>query len=318
MIPLNQHGPAILLRKVRRWFEPELDPSRVSRVFEEFEEQRGYGDWHLYCKSQLTRELPKRYVPLPVVRDGFAVQRIVSAEGASQLLAAAGDSSKVQRLKRDSAKLQGYDLSDPALVQRLVETALTDEVDAQCLDFFRSEYFVYWYTLSRTAPVEGPASVSFMWHCDRGPRAHLKLLVYLNNYAEHGGGTAYLDLESSSAVANSGYVFARGRRRTASLEQLAKLAGRPLKAYDHHPHAGDPVLFQPSRVLHLGLTPKLGPRYVLTLCLLPSPMPWREALARGAQIDLRHDPIWHEHAAQLKQRFDAGVLQNSGKAVTNT
>lgn len=320
MIPLNQHGPAILLRKVRRWFEPDLDPARVSRVFEEFDEQRGYAAWHAYCKSKLVRSLPERLAS-PVVKDGFAVQQIVSAAGAAEMLAAAGNDSKVERLKRDSAKLQGYDLSDAVLVQRLADTALTDDVDAHCLDFFRSEYFVYWYTLSRTAPVEGPASVSFMWHCDRGPRSHLKLLVYLNDYAEHGGGTAYLDLESSSAVANSGYVFARGRRRTASLEQLEALAGRPLKAYEHHPRAGDSVLFQPSRVLHCGLTPKLEPRYVLTLCLLPSPMPWRQALARGAQIDLRRDPIWHEHASELKARFGAvaAAAQEPGqRAETNT
>jgi hypothetical protein len=144
-----------------------------------------------------------------------------------------------------------------------------------------------------------------MWHCDRGPRAHLKLLVYLNDYSEHGGGTAYLDLESSSAVANSGYLFARGRRRTASLKELAKLAGRPLEAYEHHPRAGDSVLFQPSRVLHCGLTPRLGPRYVFTLCLLPSPVSWREAMMCSAQVDLRRDPIWHERAADLAERFSA-------------
>jgi hypothetical protein len=131
--------------------------------------------------------------------------------------------------------------------------------------------------------------------------------VYLNDYSEHGGGTAYLDLDSSKAVADSGYLFARGRRRTASLEELTALAGRPLKAYEHHPRAGDSVLFQPSRVLHCGLTPTSGPRYVLTLCLLPSPIPWQDALVSGAQIDLRHDPIWHDRADALEQRFASAV-----------
>ena len=66
------------------------------------------------------------------------------------------------------------------------------------------------------------------------------------------------------------------------------------------------MLFQPARVLHSGITPRHGPRYVLALCLLPSPVPWRTALARGAQIDLRTDPIWHAHAGQLEKRL-AGV-----------
>ena len=303
MIPLNRHGPAILLRKVKRWLEPDLDPARVARVFSDFEDQRGYAAWHAHCKAALARPLPSRDTPGPVVKNGFAVQQVMTPEMARDLLAACSANQKPTRLKQDSAKLEGFGLTDPTLVQRLAEAALTAEVDAHCLEFFQSEYFVYWYTLSRTAPVDVPASVSFMWHCDRGPRSHLKLLVYLNEFSEHGGGTAYLDLASSEAVAKSGYLFARGRRRTAALEKLASLAGRPLKAYDHHPCAGDAVLFQPSQVLHCGLTPKLGPRYVFTLCLLPSPVPWLAAMKRGAHIDLRHDPIWHDDAAELQRRF---------------
>jgi hypothetical protein len=291
------------MRKVKRFFEPDLDPSRVLRVFEEFDDHRGYAEWHAHCKDALKRPVPARDVPSPVVKNGFSVQQVLSRDRAADLLVAASGDTRVERLKRDSAKLEGYDLSDPALARRLIEASLTDEVDAHCLEFFQSEYFVYWYTLARTAPAEGPASVSFMWHCDRGPRSHLKLLVYLNDYSEHGGGTSYLDLASSEAVARSGYVFARGRRRTASLDKLRKLAGQPLNAHDHYPRAGDGVLFQPSRVLHCGITPKLGPRYVFTLCLLPSPVPWRTGLARGAQIDLRYDPIWHEDARELNARF---------------
>lgn len=299
MIPLNRHGPAILLRKVRRWFEPDLDRARVEQVFTEFDDQRGYGAWHAHCREAMNRPLPIRDTPGALVRGGFAVQQVMSRETAADLLAAASTDQAPARLKQDSSKLEGYDLSNPALVRRLIEAALTSEVDVHCLEFFRSHYFVYWYTLSRTAPVKGPASVSFKWHCDQGPRAHLKLLVYLNDYAEHGGGTSYLDLAASDAVAKSGYLFARGRRRTQALEKLASLAGRPISAYDHHPSAGDSVLFQPSRVLHCGISPTLGPRYVLTLCLLPSPIPWGVALERGAQIDLRHDPIWHADARGL-------------------
>ncbi|MEO5882398.1 MAG: hypothetical protein ABIQ06_08275 [Caldimonas sp.] len=303
MIPLNRHGPAILMRKAKRWFEPALDPTRVDRVFEEFDLRRGYAAWHARCRAALTRPLSVPALPGPVVQDGFAVQKVMAPEMAAELLTAASADQPAGRLKRDSAKLEGYSLDNPALVKRLVESALTEQVDVSCLEFFRSEYFVYWTTLSRTAPVDGPASVSFSWHCDRGPRAHLKLLVYLNDRSEHGGGTSYLDLASSDAVARTGYVFARGRRRTGSLDELSRLAARPLAAYEHLPRAGDAVLFQPSRVLHRGVTPHLGPRYVLTLCLLPSPVPWRSALERSAQIDLRTDPIWHDDARELARRF---------------
>jgi hypothetical protein len=303
LIPLNRHGPAVLLRKIKRWFESDLDPTRVARVFTEFDEQRGYAAWHEHCKAALKRPLPVRNAPGPLVQQGFSVQQILPPDRAKQLLETAKGGQQVARLKRDSAKLEGYDLSDPALVRHLTESVLSDEIDAHCLEFFQSEYFVYWYTLSRTAPVEGPASVSFMWHCDLGPRAHLKLLVYLNDFSEHGGGTSYLSLADSDAVARTGYTFIRGRRRTESLDELAKLVGQPLTAYDHHPQAGDSVLFQPARVLHRGITPNRGPRYVFTLCLLPSPIPWREAMTRQVQIDLREDPLWHDNAQQLHERF---------------
>lgn len=306
MIPLNRHGPAVLMRKVRRWLEPDLDPRRVAKVFAEYDERRGYAAWHARCKAALARPLTPRDAPGPVSQQGFVTQPVMSGETAAELLAAVGveRGKEPERLKRDSAKLKGYDLEDPAVLRQLARSALTAEIDAHCLDFFGSEYFIYWCTLSRTAPLsEGRPTVSFMWHCDRGPRTHLKLLVYLNDYSEHGGGTSYLDLAASEAVARSGYVFARGRRRTASLEELSALAQRPLAAYDHLPRAGDAVLFQPSRVLHRGIAPTLGPRYVLTLCLLPSPITWSAALERSAQIDLRHDPIWHDDARGLAKRF---------------
>lgn len=305
MIPLNRHGPAILLNKARRWFEPALDPARVERVFEEFDVRRGYAAWQAECRAALARPLPATAAPGPLLHDGFAVQPVMSPAAAAELLASATAVLPVERLKRDSAKLEGFVLDDPAALRRLVESALTAEVDAGCLEFFRSEYFVYWATLARTAPTQGPASVSFRWHCDRGPQTHLKLLVYLNDHAEHGGGTSYLDLAGSEAVARSGYVFALGRRRTESLDELSALAASPLVAYEHRPRAGDSVLFQPARVLHCGLTPHLGPRYVLTLCLLPSPLPWQTALERSAQIDLRNDPLWHDDARELARRFTA-------------
>lgn len=306
MIPLNRHGPAVLMRKLKRWLEPDLEPGRVARVFEEYDDRRGYAAWHAQCRAALARPLPAGGEPQAVTRKGFLVSQAMPHQKARELLGAVGaaDGKQPERIKRDSGKLEGYGLDDPALLRLLAGNALTPELDAQCLGFFQSEYFVYWCTLSRTAAQEeGPANVSFMWHCDRGPRAHLKLLVYLNDFSEHGGGTSYLDLEESEAVARSGYVFARGKRRTGSLDALSSLAGRPLSAYDHLPRAGDAVLFQPARVLHRGITPKLGPRYVLTLCLLPSPVHWSEAMARSAQIDLRQDPIWHDDARQLAARF---------------
>jgi hypothetical protein len=303
LIPLNLHGPAILLRKLKRWFEPDLDPQRVAKVFDEFDRVRGFAAWQDYCRTRLTRAVPDDAAKTAIIEHGYATVPVMHADTAVELLQAVRRDEDIARLKRDSAKLEGYALTQTTLVERLLEASLNAAVDRQILSFFRSEYLVYWYTLSRTAPGNAPASVSFRWHCDKGPHAHLKLLIYLNDYSEHGGGTSYLDLAGSTAVARTGYLFARGRRRTESLAELAQLAGTALTAYDHHPTAGDAVLFQPARVLHSGITPTIGPRYVLTLCLLPSPVPWRAALARGAHIDLRTEPLWPADTRQLEKQL---------------
>ena len=50
-----------LLRKLRRWFEPKVDPERVPRVFEEFDDRRGYRAWHERCRALLVRPLPAVY-----------------------------------------------------------------------------------------------------------------------------------------------------------------------------------------------------------------------------------------------------------------
>lgn len=307
LIPLNRHGPGILLRKIRRWFEPDLDPRRVDAVFDEFDRARGYDAWHRHCRAQLARAVPLDADDQTLATRGFVPLPVMTPTRAAELLVLAGEDEGIARLKRDSAKLEGYALDDPIVVRQLLEAALTEPVDRHCLAFFGSEYLVHWTTLSRTSPSREPASVSFRWHCDKGPRAHLKLLVYLNDHSEHGGGTSYLDLAGTAAVARTGYVFARGKRRIDSLAQLGAMAGRALEAHDHRPHAGDAVLFQPSRVLHSGITPTLGPRYVLTLCLLPSPVPWREAFERGAQVDLRRDDLWHADAREIERRLAGAV-----------
>ena len=307
LIPLNRHGPGVLLRKIKRWFEPDLDPRRVDNVFHEFDHTRGYDAWQEHCRARFNRPLPVPANGGALTSRGFVSLQAMAPTRAAELLAVAGADEGIARLKRDSAKLEGFGLDNLALVRQLLEASLTPEVDGHCLEFFRSEYLVHWYTLSRTAPGSEPASVSFRWHCDKGPRAHLKLMVYLNDHSEHGGGTSYLDLAGTAAVARSGYVFARGRRRSGSLKELGALAGLELQAQDHHPRAGDAVLFQPSRVLHSGITPTRGPRYVLTLCLLPSPVPWRAAFERGAQVDLRRDDLWHADARQMEQRL-AGTM----------
>ncbi len=305
MIPFSRFTLAILADKIRKFFQPALDPARVRRVFDEFDGKRGYDAHSAWCRERCARELPP-VDACPLLDRGFTALDVMDASTAADLLARASADRVLAALKRDSSKLKGYDISDPELIDTLLSHALSPAVDALCLRFFRSEYLVHWFALSVTPPGSEPASVSFRWHCDKGPTSHLKLLVYLNGVEAHGGGTAFVGLADTAAVGRTGYLFARGRKRTGSLAELSIMAGRELQAYEHFPRAGDGVLFQPSSVMHSGITPRTGDRVVLTLCLLPSPLPWRTALACGTLVDLSRDPLWHGHARELRKRLEAG------------
>lgn len=305
MIPLSRFTLPILADKLRKLFQPALDPARVQRVFHEFDVTRGYDAYAAWCREQYDRELPDADAS-PLLQQGFQTLDVLDPRVAAELVARASAENSLALLKRDSGKLKGYHLEDQAWIDLLFSHALTPAVDALCRRYFRSEYLVHWFALSVTAPSREPASVSFRWHCDKGPTSHLKLLVYLNGVEAHGGGTAFVGLDDTQAVARTGYLFARGRKRTGSLAELSAMAGRELHAYEHLPHAGDAVLFQPSRVMHSGITPSTGDRVVLTLCLLPSPMPWRQALARGTRVDLSRDPLWHGHARELQAQLENG------------
>ena len=61
---------------------------------------------------------------------------------------------------------------------------------------------------------------------------------------------------------------------------------------------------------HRGVLPTHGHRDVITLCLLPSPIPWRDAYDRAPQLRARGYDKWHENAAQLREALAPVVPAN--------
>ena len=268
----------------------------MPRVFREFDEQRGFGPYGTVCRTRFRRHAETRQDAALRAR-GFEYPSVLSPRRARELLCrvSADDQTTV---KKGNANLRGYHLDDRAR-RVLLDAVLTPEVDAMLTGFFASEYLVYWISVTVTPPDPERQTVSFRWHCDKGPAAHLKLLVYLNGTPEHGGNTEFIDLADTEGVARRGYVFGRTRHRTADVERLARIAGRPITPRRQPLHAGDGVVFQPARVLHRGILPTHAPRYALTLCLLPSPVHWCEALDRGVMADLNVNDKWPAHASEL-------------------
>jgi len=259
-----------------------LDPGRVQRVYREFDVRRGYGAYAQICRERLERALPDALAGSPqavLSEKGLAdFRRLLPASVVKTVL----DISALEEARADAPPQPGEarsSLTRRADLADLLDALLTPQLDACLLHYFQAEYLIHTATLTRTWCTPNPPTVSYRWHCDKGPKRHLKLLVYLNDHEEHGGGTEFIGLKDTAAVARRGYLFGWTRRRTGDVGTLEAIAGRPLHVRRRTVGAGDAVLFQTARVLRCGLAPKHGDRLVLTVCFSPSPVPWRDALA---------------------------------------
>lgn len=295
----------------RLFYKRERNAQRATDVWREFDELRHYGEYLAHCRAACRRS-PAPAADTELEQTGLRYLRALSPSAAAACAAELETQHRPQLLKKDSRHLEGFRVSDPQWLSGLLDQIFRDSVDTAIAGFFGSEYLVHWAAFSLTRPAPSQQSVSFRWHCDKGPSAHLKLIVYLNPTRLHGGNTEFIDLADTQAVARRGYLFGRSKTRTGDTAHLARLAGRPLATQLHERDAGEAVLFQPSRVLHRGISPTLAPRLTATFCLLPSPVPWQQALAAGTLSDLAVDEKWHDDAlaflSGLQQRLQgAGV-----------
>jgi hypothetical protein len=258
------------------------------------------------CQSSFARtESPLSSGPLQ--EQGFEYLHILSTSQAQDLLESVQSTHHLSYVKKDTKNLQGFHLTGNNLISKILSTVLTNAVDKRLIGYFKSEYLVHWLTFTMTPQAKEQESVSFRWHCDKGPKTHLKLIVYLNATDEHGGNTEFIPLADTASVATRGYLFGQAQTRSSNLRDISRIVHRDLVSCSRSMDAGDGVLFQPATVLHRGISPRLGPRYVITLCLLPSPVHWEMALARGAMSDLATDTKWHQNAAQLLHVLAVGT-----------
>ncbi len=263
----------------------------------------GYGAYHAFCRSRFARTGSASGTP---PREGFERFRVIDPEIAAGLRRRVEADYVCSVMNEKSPHLLLYRIDDPSFDRHLLEQVVTPALDERAVRYFGSEYLVYWYSVSRAIPCETLDRNSFRWHCDRGPEHHLKLLLYLNDHEEHGGGTQFLDVESTRQIARGGYVFAPVKTRVSDLAPHAKRAGIAYEPWSPEMTAGEGILFPPARALHRGLLPTHGPRTVLTLCLLPSPVAWRTALDRGGFAGSTNGAKWHANASTLRQLYGGG------------
>jgi hypothetical protein len=294
------------LKFVSRFYKRERDSRRAQTIWQEYDQRRRYGDYLAHCRDACQRAaLPAADVELE--RRGFSYLRALEPAAAAACATDLQNLYRPQLLKKDSRDLEGFRVADRQWLRELLGRMLQGQVDSSIVSFFRSEYLVHWVAFSLTRQAEEQASVSFRWHCDKGPSSHLKLIVYLNPTASHGGNTEFMDLADTEAVARQGYLFGWSKTRTGDVRHLSRVAGRALATELRERDAGEAVLFQPARVLHQGVSPTRGARLTATLCLLPSPVHWLRAFESEAMSDLAVDEKWHDDAMMFLEDLNKRV-----------
>jgi hypothetical protein len=294
---------AAITRLRNRFYKPELDAGRAQRVYHEYDIDRRYDEYHAYCQARFGREL-KSTSGTALQQQGFEYFTPLDEHEATRRCRYLLENHSSGLIKKDSKHLEGFHVADTAWVEELLAMVLAGPLEQRIVEYFNSEYLLHWVTFSVTRQAREQESVSFRWHCDKGPSAHLKLIVYLNPTEEHGGNTEFIDLEGSEAVARRGYLFGWSKSRSSDIRHLSRIAKRDLTSHASPLRAGQAVLFQPSRVLHRGLSPGRGDRLVMTLCILPSPVHWKTALQSGATSDLAVDEKWHKDAMGILDRIN--------------
>ncbi|HBC06436.1 MAG TPA: hypothetical protein DC046_02515, partial [Rhodospirillaceae bacterium] len=160
---------------------------------------------------------------------------------------------------------------------KILEKAFTGDVEAVIQGFFGCDFLIRTVTAGRLFPSE-EQTVSYRWHRDAETPNQIHVILYLTDLSDTSGSTDLLPLQDTIAVASAGYDFPPIANRKSDLSEECAKTNRAYTPYRVEAKAGDALVFTPNRVLHRGVQPTEGARDALLIVVLPSPIPWRQAL----------------------------------------
>lgn len=238
-----------------------------------------FEQWHSACKETYTKHAPAAG-RTQFARLGFEKMTFLD-RGKAETLRQRIDklaASPASLVKTGEYQDKVHELHDHYLFW-VLEQVLNPEVEHRAYHYFKSEFCVHWYMYTRAYPYPKPDE-SFLWHRDGGPESFVNLMVYLNGTDEHGGGTQFIDKINTKKIAEAGYSYPAVANRLRDISEFAAKIDIDYKPVASSVEPGEGFMFQPTQVLHCGLLPTKGPRYVMFINLLPSSCPWREAFRR--------------------------------------
>lgn len=274
--------------------------NRSVPVFREYDKRRGFDAWADACRAVAKRG-PADPAKNILGNQGFAHVKLMSKAEAKKIRTAADVADGAVEDRKNAGYSQTLKASDPAFLKSVVERLITPEVDEMLYNYFGSEFCPYWYHFSRALPNKEPKR-AFLWHCDKGPSMHAKMLFYMTSVEDTGGNTYLLDRPTTIKFDKAGYVFGGQKDRQDDLSEFAAKNNIDCKPVSFDMQPGEAIMFLPQKVLHRGLLPNKLPRFIMQVTFVPSKLHWKEVLknrATGKVSQSAEDYAWPEHAREL-------------------
>ena len=274
--------------------------NRSVPVFREYDGRRGFTAWSKECQEASPTGLKAESGILG--SQGFTRVRVMPETDAQKIRSEFDREDAALRERKASAISQTLQVTNLSALKEVVAKAITPEVENILKEYFASEFCAYWYSMQRALPNK-QAARAFLWHCDKGPTMHAKMLLYFTAVEDTGGNTYLVDRATTVALDKAGYVFGSQKDRVEDLQDFANRKGVEFKPFSFDMTPGEAILFLPQKVLHRGVLPTKAPRFIMQVTFLPSKMHWRKSLFQesGMNLDeLARDYAWPQHATELR------------------
>lgn len=151
--------------------------------------------------------------------------------------------------------------------QELVFKGYVDELLRQ---HFEGDYQVFWTSYDKVDSEATDYDFNLYWHLDGGVKKSLKLFVYLNPVAEHGGNTLFFNLESTQRLRDAGALPREPTERYQDITHFMDELSLETDMLEYDLNTGDALLFSPFILAHKCQPPRANMvRY--TICFLLTP-----------------------------------------------
>lgn len=158
---------------------------------------------------------------------------------------------------------------------QFLEKAINENVKDIVDSYFESNFSICYAIFSEAFPDLEPIT-SFRWHKDYGPDCQTHMMIYLDDAAETGGRTEFINYSDSRLIDETGYDPNNFKNRVKNIKEILG----SVNIISPQPKAGDAIIFNATRVYHSGVHPKNNSRKAIILALQPDFLPWQKSVNR--------------------------------------